>query len=99
MPLPDLCIYLAISPQEAAKRDEYGLEKYEYIGMQERVYQAYNRLFSLPRTEDVVEIPATMSPEAVGACVLEEAKICLDKLTEQSPLRNLRPSTVLGPYP
>ena len=91
LPLPDLCIFLDISSQDAAKRAGYGTEKYENHMMQERVRVAFNRLFSLPRVEDVVIINAGMPLVNVEEHVLEEAISCLEKLDSESPLRSLGP--------
>jgi dTMP kinase len=36
LPLPDVVINLSLSPEDAAKRGQYGEEKYETLDMQER---------------------------------------------------------------
>lgn len=36
LPLPDLVINLSLSPEDAAKRGQYGEEKYETLDMQQR---------------------------------------------------------------
>jgi dTMP kinase len=41
LPLPDLVINLSLSPEEAAKRGQYGEERYESIDMQQRTRQQF----------------------------------------------------------
>lgn len=48
LPRPDICIFLDISPQEAAARGGFGGEKYEKKEMQDRVRTLFSQLRSSP---------------------------------------------------
>lgn len=69
LPLPDIVINLSLSPEEAAKRGQYGEEKYETLDMQTRTRQQ----FELVKAEmdkrhpgRWVEVDAAGSIENVG---------------------------------
>jgi dTMP kinase len=44
LPRPDLVLFLDISPEEAAKRGGYGVEKYEKKEMQDRVREMFKTM-------------------------------------------------------
>lgn len=44
LPKPDLVLYLTLSPEEAAKRGNYGEERYEQTDFQKKVAQNYAEL-------------------------------------------------------
>ena len=41
---PDLVFFLDLTPEEAAKRSEYGLEIYETVEFHQKVHEAYKQL-------------------------------------------------------
>ncbi|KAI4126346.1 MAG: hypothetical protein LQ347_005013, partial [Umbilicaria vellea] len=47
LPRPDVCIFLDISPEDAARRGGFGLEKYENDKMQRQVREMFYRLADL----------------------------------------------------
>ncbi|KAI0618626.1 Thymidylate kinase [Pyrenophora tritici-repentis] len=58
LPRPDLCIFLDISAEDAAKRGGYGAEKYEKKDMQDRVRVLFETLMQRKEGEDFVRIDA-----------------------------------------
>lgn len=44
LPKPDLVLYLRMSPQKAALRNDYGNELYEKLDFQEKVSQEYKEM-------------------------------------------------------
>lgn len=56
LPQPDVCIYITISPEEAAKRGGFGEERYEKQEMQERVRGLFGELQQASERDDFVEI-------------------------------------------
>ena len=57
LPRPDACLFLSISPEEAAKRGGYGDERYEKKEMQDRVRQLFSQLRTTsPDRDNFVEI-------------------------------------------
>jgi dTMP kinase len=44
LPSPDLTIFLHLSPEAAAKRGDYGEERYETLTMQTRVRECFARI-------------------------------------------------------
>ena len=53
LPLPDLCIFLDITPEAAAERGGFGNEKYETNDMQRTVRSLFHRLMELPDGEQI----------------------------------------------
>ncbi|KAF1834088.1 thymidylate kinase [Decorospora gaudefroyi] len=88
LPRPDLCIFLNISAEHAAKRGGYGTEKYENKEMQDRVRELFQTLMQRKEGEDFVQIDAGGSMEAVAAKVREQVDGCIERvLKDQLPLR------------
>lgn len=56
LPRPDLCLFLQISPEEAAKRGGFGAERYENEPMQKRVRALFQDLFDRQRGEDAESV-------------------------------------------
>ncbi|KAG9193399.1 dTMP kinase [Alternaria panax] len=57
LPRPDLCLFLDISAEDAAKRGGYGTEKYEKKEMQDRVRELFETMMQ-KEDEDFVRIDA-----------------------------------------
>ncbi|CAO2647295.1 Nn.00g082170.m01.CDS01 [Neocucurbitaria sp. VM-36] len=53
LPRPDVCIFLDISAEDAAKRGGYGTEKYEKKDMQDRVRELFETLMQRKEGEDL----------------------------------------------
>ena len=65
LPLPDLCVFLDITPEDAAKRGGFGDEKYETSVMQRRVRELFYELKDLPDGENMRVLDAGRSMEEV----------------------------------
>ena len=94
LPRPDLCIFLDISPQDAASRGGYGQERYEREAMQLRVRQLFQELRTIYDRDDFHVIDGGRPLEEVEKAVLEAVLAKLDGhghggLTEE--LRSVQP--------
>ncbi|KAF1935843.1 thymidylate kinase [Clathrospora elynae] len=90
LPRPDLCIFLDISAEDAAKRGGYGTEKYEKKEMQDRVRELFETLVQKKEGEDFVKIDAGASLEDVAAKVREQVDRCIERVAKgQLPLRTV----------
>ena len=65
LPLPDLCLFLAITPEAAAGRGGFGSERYETSVMQKRVRELFFELTKLPDGQNMEVIDAGRSIEEV----------------------------------
>eukprot|EP01135_Chromosphaera_perkinsii_P000218 Nk52_evm1s51 gene=Nk52_evmTU1s51 len=52
LPRPDLVMFLDLAPEEAAKRGEFGAERYEETGFQKRVRGCFEKLRRLEEEEE-----------------------------------------------
>jgi dTMP kinase len=92
LPRPDLCVFLDISTEEAAKRGGYGLEKYEQQEMQVQVRRLFNELMASKDGEDFVRIDAGRPLDEVKAAVAEAVSVAMEKVDrEERPLRIVAP--------
>ncbi|KAL6704417.1 Thymidylate kinase [Coniothyrium glycines] len=90
LPRPDLCIFLDISTDDAAKRGGYGTEKYEKKEMQDRVRQLFDTLMREKDGEDLVRIDAGADLEDVQAQIRVQVDQCFEKVAKgQLPLRKV----------
>jgi dTMP kinase len=91
LPRPDLCIFLEISAEDAAKRGGYGTEKYEKKEMQDRVRELFEVLMQRKEGEDFVRINAGSSLEDVQENVKEEVDKCIKHVDKENmPLRTVK---------
>ncbi|OJJ48511.1 hypothetical protein ASPZODRAFT_62606 [Penicilliopsis zonata CBS 506.65] len=95
LPRPDLCLFLQISPDEAAKRGGFGGERYENQAMQTRVRELFHALFKVVRGghDDVQIIDAGRSLDEVANDIRDAVRGCIERLDAIGPLRKL------GPWP
>lgn len=94
LPRPDLCLFLRISPEEAAKRGGFGVERYENEPMQNRVRALFQDLFERQRSDDIHIIDAGGSFDQVSRDILKiatDSVACVDVI---GPLRKLGPIAV-----
>lgn len=90
LPRPDICLFLGISAQEAAKRGGFGEERYETGGMQERVRKLFGDLLAMPQNRDeICVIDAGREQDVVARDVLEPVLECIKNLESIGPLRKL----------
>jgi dTMP kinase len=91
LPRADLCIFLDISAEDAAKRGGYGTEKYEKKEMQDRVRELFETLMQRKEGEDFVRINAGSSLENVQEKVKEEVNRCIERVDKENmPLRTVK---------
>ncbi|KAJ9206255.1 hypothetical protein DTO021D3_4898 [Paecilomyces variotii] len=91
LPRPDLCLFLSISPVEAAKRGGFGLERYETDTMQKRVRDLFQSLLELPHNDEICVIDAGRPFNEVAQDILEPVLECMKNVDSIGPLRRLGP--------
>ena len=93
LPRPDICLFLDLSSEEAAKRGGFGTERYEKQELQGQVRQLYQEMRQhSDEDEDIVVIDAGRSVEDVERDILQKVsntKVDLEK--NKSELRHIRP--------
>ncbi|KAF1847974.1 thymidylate kinase [Cucurbitaria berberidis CBS 394.84] len=88
LPRPDVCLFLDISAEDAAKRGGYGTEKYEKEDMQHRVRELFETLMQRKEGEDFVRIDAGRSLEEVQRRIREEVDQGIERVDRGNlPLR------------
>ncbi|KAF2801600.1 thymidylate kinase [Mytilinidion resinicola] len=92
LPRPDVCVFLDISVEEAAKRGGYGGEKYEVQEMQDRVRGLFAVLRESAEKDDFVRIEGGGSFEDVQKNVRQAVGKAMEKVDgEGLPLRFVQP--------
>jgi dTMP kinase len=91
LPRPDLCIFLDISSEDAAKRGGYGKEKYEKKEMQDRVRELFEVLMEGDEKGGFVKINAGGNVEEVQEAVQKAAQKVLERIDDKTPLRFVEP--------
>lgn len=93
LPRPDLCLFLDLSSEEAAKRGGFGTERYEKQELQDRVRKLYGEMRKHDdEREDIRVVDAGAPVDHVGRAILtivEKAKAELD--ANGTELRQMRP--------
>ncbi|KAJ5352851.1 Thymidylate kinase [Penicillium brevicompactum] len=89
LPRPDVCLFLSISPEEAAKRGGFGAERYENEAMQTRVRELFRTIFE--KQQDVAIIDAGKSIEEVASEIQDAVTGYISRIDETSSLRKLEP--------
>ncbi|KAJ5735796.1 uncharacterized protein N7483_000921 [Penicillium malachiteum] len=89
LPRPDICLFLSISAEEAAKRGGYGAERYENEAMQTRVRELFRTLFG--RQEDIEIIDAGKTLDEVSRDIQSAVSDCIARLDSIGPLKVLGP--------
>jgi len=89
LPRPDICLFLSISVEEAAKRGGYGAERYENETMQTSVRELFHTLFE--RQKDICIIDAGKTLVEVSHDIQAAVSDCVARLDSIGPLRTLGP--------
>lgn len=89
LPRPDICLFLSISPEEAAKRGGFGAERYENEPMQTRVRELFRTIFE--KQQDVAIIDAGKSIEEVASEIQGAVTACISRMDATASLRKLEP--------
>lgn len=92
LPRPDVCIFLKISAEEAAKRGGYGEERYESKKMQDRVRELFDVFQQTPEKDEFVVIDAAKSMAEVADDVLDSVLAVFRRVeSTNAPLRSVEP--------
>jgi dTMP kinase len=90
LPAPDICFFLDISEEEAAKRGGgYGEEKYETRERQNAVREEFHKLLKYESEIHVVKVDAGRSEEVVEKELFDTVIGSIDNL---APLRRVTPN-------
>ncbi|THX29930.1 thymidylate kinase [Aureobasidium pullulans] len=91
LPRPDLCLFLDISAEDAAKRGGWGEERYEKQELQDRVRQLFADMRATDDGSDFVTINAGQSLEQVASAIHQHAESCIEAKDDWSSLRRIQP--------
>ncbi|THW02100.1 thymidylate kinase [Aureobasidium pullulans] len=91
LPRPDLCLFLDVSAEDAAKRGGWGEERYEKQELQDRVRQLFADMRATDDGSDFVTINAGQSLEEVASAIRQHAESCIEAKLDSSPLRRIQP--------
>lgn len=92
LPRPDLCLFLELSPDEAAKRGGWGEERYEKHELQDRVRQLFATMKGSPDGDDFVSIDAGRSIEEVEQSIADAVERAYKHVDSSDlPLRRIQP--------
>ncbi|KAL3478410.1 P-loop containing nucleoside triphosphate hydrolase protein [Aspergillus californicus] len=89
LPQPDLCLFLRISPEEAAKRGGFGAERYENETMQTRVRGLFETVFDRQRQGNIQKVDAGRSFEEVSQDLSKIVNECITQMDPASSLGKL----------
>ncbi|KAI9760542.1 MAG: Slx4p interacting protein [Chaenotheca gracillima] len=94
LPRPDVCIFLDISPADAARRGGFGEEKYETTEMQGQVRRLFEEMRTSIDRDDFCVVDAGASEEVVEGQISKIVKDCEKSLAigeVRTELRNVLP--------
>ncbi|KAL8697278.1 MAG: hypothetical protein Q9224_002394, partial [Gallowayella concinna] len=91
LPKPDLCMFLDISPADAASRGGFGDERYETGEMQKRVRNLFGELQKRPETREMVSVDAGRSVKDVHNIMTQLADEVLESGELRKPLKTFQP--------
>ena len=86
LPRPDVCLFLDIAPEAAAKRGGFGSEKYETSSRQKRVRELFYELIDTGDGIDIQVIDAGRSVEEVEKAVMEKVQDAMEQAKMAKPL-------------
>ena len=87
LPRPDLCICFIISPISAVQRGGFGLERYETLEMQKRVFNLFKYILESSQYPECSAIVADESAEEVYAKMIELVRQVLKVVDLKKPLK------------
>lgn len=91
LPRPDLCLFLDISAEDAAKRGGWGEERYEKQELQDRVRQLFAEIRDTDDGSDFVTIDAGQGFDDVEKAIRHHAEACIKEVDESKSLRRIQP--------
>ena len=91
LPKPDICVFLDIAPEAAAKRGGFGSEKYETSAMQKRVRELFYELIGTSDGLDIRVVDAGRSVEEVEKDIMERVEDVMKQPKMAKPLTEILP--------
>lgn len=91
LPRPDICLFLDIAPEAAAKRGGFGGEKYETNAIQRRVRELFYELMGTSDGLDIQVVDATRSIEDVEKDIVGRVRDMMEQPRMAMPLRAIVP--------
>lgn len=91
LPRPDVCVFLDIAPEVAAKRGNFGREKYETSAMQKRVRELFYELMGTSDGLDIRVVDAGRSVEEVEQDIIERVNDVMEQPKMAKPLTAILP--------
>lgn len=91
LPLPDLCVFLDITPEAAAERGGFGNEKYETGAMQKRVRELFYELVKLSDGRNMRVLDAGRSVDEVEQEISLRVEEIMNSPQLKNPLRTVPP--------
>ena len=91
LPRPDVCVFLDIAPEAAAKRGGFGDEKYETSTMQKRVRELFYELIGTSDGSDIRVVDAGRSVEEVEKEIMGRVKDVMAQPKMEKPLTAILP--------
>ena len=91
LPRPDICLFLDIAPEAAAKRGGFGGEKYETSAIQRRVRELFHELLGTSDGLDIQAVDAARSIEDVGKDIMGRVKDVMEHPKMAVPLTAIAP--------
>lgn len=91
LPRPDVCFFLDIAPEAAAKRGGFGGERYETSAIQKRVRELFYDVMGTSDGLDIQVVDAAKSIEEVAADIMERVKDVMKQPKMAVPLTAIPP--------
>lgn len=92
LPRPDLCIFMDISAEDAAKRGNWGDERYEKRELQDRVRQLFADIRATADGADFITVDAGKALGEVEAEIQQHVNACITSVDDgNAPLRSVQP--------
>lgn len=91
LPRPDMCLFLDIAPDAAAKRGGFGSEKYETSAVQKRVRELFYELMGTSDGLDMQAVDAARSIEEVGKDIMRRVTEVMEQPKMAVPLTVILP--------
>lgn len=91
LPRPDLCLFLDISAEDAAKRGGWGEERYEKQELQDRVRQLFAEIRATEDGSDIVTIDAGQTLDEVESSIRKQVEERFSEIDDSKPLRQIQP--------
>ena len=91
LPRPDICLFLDIAPEAAAKRGGFGGEKYETSAIQRRVRELFYELMGTSDGLEIQVVDAARSVEDVEKDIMGRVRDMMEQPKMAMPLTAIVP--------